>query len=466
MLRAPRTNWLLLITVSVLVVTIVLRITAAFNPLWLDEIWSLSLSEGIQHPWDVFTIHHLNNHPLNTLYLWLLGYGRPVLAYRIPSLLSGVVLLLWMTYDAWKRSRLEGVFVAIFIGFSLPLLQTAAEARGYSPMLLAAYAAYVFYQRAEHDGNQSDRILYACFAALAIALHMSAITLIAAMAAGTFTRGMSLSLPEAIRRTLKCHAFPLIVFGVLVLGTLQGEAFGLGRDPGITFSHFVSIVFGWPQLPPFAAAIVAGISVVALLLVLERTWHRDPPQGIFLFALFFLAPAVLLLFGARALGLEVRFFLPGVAAFLLLCSGVCAWGWKRKSLGAKIAVLIFALLITAGQVQGIADLLRYGQSASRSLASTLTWIAEQSVAPITVGTKFTIDQELVDFYGNREIGAQIFSIVAHSAWSTTSPEWILERSSTWPALEEAFHTLVVSQYEIVKTAAAGEFWTVWRRKDL
>ena len=85
--RSPRINWLLVATVSILIIGIALRIAAAFQPLWLDEIWSLSLAESIQRPWEVFAIHHLNNHPLNTLYLWLLGYGRSTITYRIPSLL-------------------------------------------------------------------------------------------------------------------------------------------------------------------------------------------------------------------------------------------------------------------------------------------------------------------------------------------------------------------------------------------
>ena len=153
--RSARIDWLLITTIIVLIVACILRITVSFQPLWLDEIWSLMFADRTEHAWQVFTIHHLNNHPLNTLYLWLLGRGQWSILYRIPSFLSGIALLLWMTRDAWRRSRHEGFFTALFIGFALPIVQASSEARGYGPMLLAAYAAYVFFRKMETTGRSA-----------------------------------------------------------------------------------------------------------------------------------------------------------------------------------------------------------------------------------------------------------------------------------------------------------------------
>jgi hypothetical protein len=48
-----------------LVAAMAIRICGAWNDLWLDEIWSLTLVGPISSPWQVFTqIHHDNNHYL------------------------------------------------------------------------------------------------------------------------------------------------------------------------------------------------------------------------------------------------------------------------------------------------------------------------------------------------------------------------------------------------------------------
>src|SRR3989338_8378 len=464
--RSPRINWLLVATVSILIIGIALSIAAAFQPLWLDEIWSLSLAESIQRPWEVFAIHHLNNHPINTLYLWLLGYGQPTIVYRIPSLLSGIALLLWMTRDGWRRSRSEGCFVAIFIGFSLPILQTAAEARGYSPMLLAAYAAYVFFERMERTGERRDGMYYAFFASLAILLHLSAVTLVLAAAAATFVRSASKSgVMHGIAAVMWRHGAPVLTFGLLVLGTLRQDAFSAGRDPGITFAQFGSAVLGWGEISPLAAMIATYAVVCVVLVVIECVLRRDAPFGVFLLTILFVVPAILLLLGMRALGLEVRFFLPSVVAFLLLLSSICALGWSHSGIAAKIAVCTVAMLFIAGHSVGIFHLLRYGRLESRSVAPALTCIEEQSSAqPVTVGTEFTIDRVLVEYYGNILSERDAFSIIEHDAWASTPPEWLLERRFAWTDIEQVFRALALPDYTIVNPAGEGQLWTIWSRK--
>src|ERR1700676_2982755 len=59
--------------VLLVVVAAILRIRAAHNDLWLDEIWSLALAHSVSSPLAIFTIHHDNNNYLNTLYLYLLA---------------------------------------------------------------------------------------------------------------------------------------------------------------------------------------------------------------------------------------------------------------------------------------------------------------------------------------------------------------------------------------------------------
>ena len=63
----------------------ILRLAAAANDLWFDEIWSLWLiASEAQAPWDLFRggMRHDNNHLLNSLYLFWLPPHLPPLTYR------------------------------------------------------------------------------------------------------------------------------------------------------------------------------------------------------------------------------------------------------------------------------------------------------------------------------------------------------------------------------------------------
>ena len=70
-----------------------LRIAAAFDQFWLDEVWSWSLAQRARSWLDVLTLAHDNNHQLNTLWIHVLGpesdaddAGRDALEEREPSL--------------------------------------------------------------------------------------------------------------------------------------------------------------------------------------------------------------------------------------------------------------------------------------------------------------------------------------------------------------------------------------------
>ena len=67
----------------------ILRLAAAANDLWFDEIWSLWLiARETKVPWDLFRggMRHDNNHLLNSLYLFWLPHHRPLAADRwLPS---------------------------------------------------------------------------------------------------------------------------------------------------------------------------------------------------------------------------------------------------------------------------------------------------------------------------------------------------------------------------------------------
>ena len=68
-----------------------IRLACSTGDLWLDEIWTLDLIGKGGPPSQVLSVHHNNNHPLNTWFLYAIGdQGDSFWRYRVHSLVAGV----------------------------------------------------------------------------------------------------------------------------------------------------------------------------------------------------------------------------------------------------------------------------------------------------------------------------------------------------------------------------------------
>lgn len=104
-----------------------LRVAGAQGDLWLDEIWSLAHVDG-GSPIDVFTsIHHDNNHHLNSLWLVLVGSHQPPMLYRVPAVAAGTATVLLLA-----SMRPGGRVAAVLAASSSFLVHYDSEARGYA----------------------------------------------------------------------------------------------------------------------------------------------------------------------------------------------------------------------------------------------------------------------------------------------------------------------------------------------
>ena len=121
--------WSLLILACV-IAGAVLRVWAAFDNFWLDEIWSLNLAQSIRHPWEIITLHRDNNHMLNTFYLFLVGKQQSWFWYRILSVVTGAASVAIIAYGTLRRGFLEAATATALAALSYPLILYASEARG------------------------------------------------------------------------------------------------------------------------------------------------------------------------------------------------------------------------------------------------------------------------------------------------------------------------------------------------
>ena len=125
---------MLAMAVASFAVGAVVRVFAAQNDLWFDEVWTLELlRERVHSLGDVFiNCKHSNNHHLVSLWMWLVGRNASALMYRVPSVLASIGTVALAGFIGIRRSCLEGCIAVTLTSWSYLLVHFGTEARGYS----------------------------------------------------------------------------------------------------------------------------------------------------------------------------------------------------------------------------------------------------------------------------------------------------------------------------------------------
>jgi hypothetical protein len=99
---------MLVIAIASFVVGTVVRVFAAQNDLWFDEVWTLELLRERAHSFgDVFIIKHATAHHLVSLWMWLVGQNASALTYRLPSVVASIGTVVLVGFIGARRSWLE-----------------------------------------------------------------------------------------------------------------------------------------------------------------------------------------------------------------------------------------------------------------------------------------------------------------------------------------------------------------------
>ena len=100
----------------------IVRIVAATDAFWMDEIWSLLLmANKADSAWQIFSgMPESNNHHLVTLWMYLCGYqpGGSWFVYRVPSLLAGTGTILLSAQIARRWGNWAAVVAALLAATS------------------------------------------------------------------------------------------------------------------------------------------------------------------------------------------------------------------------------------------------------------------------------------------------------------------------------------------------------------
>jgi hypothetical protein len=377
----------------------ILRLLPCSNAFWFDEIWSWQISRVVTSPLQILTnplAQTDNNHPLNTLWMYLIGNTSSWWIYRLPAMLAGcamVLLILWMERKIFRWSALV---VCLLIGLSFPLITYSSEARGYAPMLLCAVAGY-YLLRSE---KLIVQIAFAAICCVGLLCHLTFIHfLLAAIISGLVQR-----------RPRKLWVFVpslvLLVFYVWIF--VRHIQIGGAPDASIvaTVAGTLSLMLGGPR-GGVAIYFVAAMVLACIIRGLMWMRRRSGPEALFFLLVIFVAPLITILLQDlspnHAPSIQVRYLLVPFTFSLILLVRYFAAHLQQRSANRAIFIAILALA-TLGNGYHLGRFFAVGRGdylgalqymAANSPTPSITWSCVDSGNAFRTGKILSYYQELL-----------------------------------------------------------------------
>ncbi len=416
------------VLILIIALSAAIRLPAIFSDFWLDEIWSLSATREFKSAVEVFTKFNFdNNHHLNSLFLYALGDQRYWELYRIPSLLSGVAIVLLAWWIVRPEGLLEAVLASTLTGFSYPLIHYSSEARGYSLAVMFAFAGLYALRRFADQRTWLWAIAFWGCTALGILSHLTYLfflfaALIWLPLQQSRRQGTGVSVVGPLLQAFCVPGAFLLFFYLTVLRRVV-----VGGGPPYAVLHILvqtlSYTGGGPPGGP--AAVAVGLSVLLAFLA-ATLWHRrrDPPLGAFYFVVV-IYPAILLTVRQPEV-LHPRYLLVSIAFGLLAVSGLLA-GFLRRGPSAKVGVGAILVLFTLGNSLDTAKLMRYGRGGYMSAVRYME--SHTAGRAITVASDYDFqDRVVLDYYQRfLQPGKTLVYYSAHD-YPSNGTQWFLLHS--------------------------------------
>jgi hypothetical protein len=354
---------MLWVAVGSFVVGAVVRVFAARNDLWFDEIWTLELLRERVHSFgDVFTnVKHSNNHHLCSLWMWLVGQNASSLVYRLPSLLASIGTIVVAGLIGLRQSRLAGCIAVILTSWSYLLIHFGTEARGYSLAIFFALLAWYALQQFEERRSWMWIIVFWSAVALGFLAHLEFAICFAGLVAWALWRCIRYRSKwgQAVLDLFALFTVPIVLLLVFYSVAIRGMEVGGGPKYQVMplLIKTASYMVGGPGSGA-AAGIIALLAVASIYVVLAYLMFEHDDRWIF-YAVVIVVPLGLLAI-LLPVPLSVRYFIITVAASLLLLSSGCAALFGR-SVAWLITGLVLSAVFVAGNAANTSKLLRFGR---------------------------------------------------------------------------------------------------------
>lgn len=384
------------------------RSAGLFGDLWLDEIWSLRMVQSIQSPLEIFTkLQHDNNHPLNSLFLYLVQPGADW-TYRLLSWLAGSVSV-WLAallardhYRRWHheesetRAKVCGLLTALLVGGAYLLIHYSSEARGYAPAVAGALLATYALARGSVDGGIRWAILYFCACVMGLLAHLAMVQVMLA-AAGWAVVLLVTNLAawgEHLRQVLIWQLPPWLFFTAYYFGFVSNMEIGGGPENPLA-PVLAALAVAMLGIPASFGLIALLILLAAILLGLVLIWIRSRSWAIFYVAVVFVTPAAGIIFSRFTL-LFPRYFIISAALGLIVVGYALTRLWWSGRIGRGVCVVALLLFLFGNGLQ-VARLEKEGRG---HYAMALRTLAERTpFNDVTISSDHDFRNfALVDYY--------------------------------------------------------------------
>ena len=339
------------------------RVFAAQNDLWFDEVWTLELLRERVHSFgDVFiNIKHSNNHHLCSLWMWLVGQNASALVYRLPSVLASIGTVALAGLIGLRRSWLEGCIAVILTSWSYLLIHFSTEARGYSLTIFFALLAWYSLQQFEERRSWTWIVVFWSATVLGFLAHLEFAICFAGLVAWALWRFVRYRSKwrQAVLDLFALFTVPIVLLLAFYFVAIRGMEVGGGPKYQVTplLIKTASYMLGGPASGA-AAGIAALLAVAAIYVVLVYLMFDGDDRWIF-YAVVIVAPLGLIAI-LLPVPLSVRYFIITVATSLVLLSSGYAALLRRGVAGRGIGLTLLAVFV-AGNAVNTGNLLRFGR---------------------------------------------------------------------------------------------------------
>ncbi len=459
---------------AALVVAAALRIRAAHNSLWLDEIWSIELVRTVKSPLEIFSrIHSDSNHYLNSLWLLIAGIRGGEMLTRAPSIAAGIGTVALAGLIGRGRSAGAAVIAMVVTGVSYVLILYSSEARGYATLVFFSFLCFHLMEGFLRTRRRVTAILFSVSACLGFLSHLTfAGFFFASLAwAGFRLARHRRGYRDVLGALALCYALPAALLVLLYAVDLRFLVVNGGATPGLASCVMESLAWtlGRPSgIAVAASGWAAAACLIGGLVMLART---EPDSLIFFVGTIAVVPIALVTASGSDV-LYVRYFILPIAFCQLLLSFSLASFWEmRGGAGKLVCVLVLGGLVIANGRQ-IRALFASGRGDNAGAIRLLQ--QGEGSGPVTVGgtQDFRIGT-VVRFFGRMEAGGRPLHYFDWDRWPQDGVDWLISEKESYedprpPA--PAFSGRDGSRYELAAVfptaPLSGLQWFVYRHRRI
>lgn len=470
------------ILLLLVLVAAILRLPGLLDDFWLDEIWSLSIALKLRNPVDVLLSPEArwdNNHPLNTLFMWLVGDRPQWWIYRIPSYITGTASVAMAAIIMRRRGSGEAVLAALLVGLSYPLIFFSSEARGYAMVVFFALLAFDAADRYLAKPRWTSAAVFAVACVLGLLSHLSFVHILAGIVAWTTYRLTRALRPGvAALQLLRLHLVPLLGLVGIYMTFVRHLTIG-GAPPTPLWKALAESVSGlvaiagpvWMELL-IAAAVLALFGWMAIDLR-----RRGSDLWVLLLVAIFLSPSVAILRQALLLPpdkiqpIAPRYFLVLLPFLFMAASDVLARVMRHRGVavlfGAFLACSLWqtAWFIRVGRGQ-YSDAVRYMTANALpdagSVVPVLADNAYRTRMPLEYYSRVLPLERRLHVYGSTEDGSP-------PVFDRGSPVWLVRHDITRHSPGVQSFEVLGRRYfydrEFTYYGLSGYSWYVYRRSE-